>query len=102
MGEQGIGETIRYGILRARSFKLTTQREVALYVSLMMTFGRNFHDDERLVWLRSVLESEGPGRSEQFVTGAEAHEGFVRDDMTLDLVKKTMDQWSEEPLPRYP
>jgi len=43
-------ESLRYAILRARSFGIRSQADVYAYVHLAVLFGRNFHVDERYPW----------------------------------------------------
>src|SRR5262245_30209914 len=53
MGEENVRATIRYGLERARSYGITANREVCLYIDVMMVFGRDF--DRELSWASEIL-----------------------------------------------
>jgi hypothetical protein len=55
MGDDGVRETIRIGIEKARSYGITAAREVCLYIDVMMVFGCDFDRDPKLPWAASIL-----------------------------------------------
>jgi hypothetical protein len=55
LGEEGVRETIRHGVLRAAGYGIVSEHDVALYLNLMMALGRDFDRDPRLPWARAVL-----------------------------------------------
>ena len=56
LGEEGVRETIRYGIDRAASYDITAERDVCKYIDLMFVFGQDFDQDEKYPWARKELE----------------------------------------------
>jgi hypothetical protein len=54
-GEPGLQSTIQYGIKRASSYGLTTEREVCKYIDLMIVFGRDFDRDPARPWISAIL-----------------------------------------------
>jgi len=58
LGEEQIRRLIRYGIVRARSYGLTSERAACIYVDVMFAFGRDFDRDPSLPWASQVLNRE--------------------------------------------
>ena len=59
LGADGTREAIHYGIGRARTHGLTTDRNVTIYVRLMFLFGRDYDTDTRLPWVGAALHHSG-------------------------------------------
>jgi hypothetical protein len=55
LGEQNVRATIRLGLERARSYGITTSREVCLYIDVMMVYGRDFDRNPKLSWASEIL-----------------------------------------------
>jgi hypothetical protein len=55
LGEPELRSTIQYGITRAASYGITTEREVCKYIDLMVVFGRDFDRDPTLPWVSAIL-----------------------------------------------
>jgi len=65
VGEHGLRQVIRLGIERGGRYGLSTERDIYLYVSLMLYLGCYFDDDVQLPWVRRSLrepESEAPSK----------------------------------------
>jgi hypothetical protein len=58
LGEQGVQDAIRYGIERAASHGIASERDVCKYIDLMFAFGRNFDRNRDLPWASSILKDE--------------------------------------------
>jgi len=54
-GDDGLRDTVHYGIERARTHAITSEQDLCLYLGLMLTFGRDF--DREQPWAREILES---------------------------------------------
>lgn len=61
LGERGLGDAVRYGIQRARSYGIQAERDVAKYLNLMFVFGRDFDTDPCFPWAASMLRSTDYG-----------------------------------------
>lgn len=59
IGPEQLREVCNLGIRRAASHGLTTEREVYLYVSLMLYLGSYFDSDQQLPWAAETLEDDG-------------------------------------------
>jgi hypothetical protein len=55
LGETKIRDIIRYGWDRAKSYGLTSERGVRLYISLMFMLGSGFDADPQLPWAAEIL-----------------------------------------------
>ena len=55
MGEQKVLETIRYGVDRAASYDVKSERDLCRYIDLMMVFGRDFDRSPDLPWASKIL-----------------------------------------------
>ena len=81
LGEPDVREAVQYGIDRAGSYGITSERDVCKYLNLMFTFGRDFDVDPRLPWAAAILNAgdvTDPTRKiERLYTEAmdNAHEG---------------------------
>ena len=51
-------EDIRYGITRAASHGIVSERDVCKYIDLMILYGRDFDKDPNLPWAQSVLRNQ--------------------------------------------
>jgi hypothetical protein len=58
LGDEGIQNTIRYGIERASSHGIDLERDVCKYIDLMFTFGRDFDSDLNYSWAADILHDE--------------------------------------------
>ena len=59
LGDRGVGESIRQGVLRARVYGITSQREVCKFIDLMYVLGVDF--DTRLkIAERALTDSSVP------------------------------------------
>ena len=57
MDDDTLRETARLGALRGRGYGFTSEQDLARYVSLMFTFGRDFDTDPACGWARELLTS---------------------------------------------
>lgn len=77
LGAEPLRETIRLGIARAKIHRLVSQRDVYLYVGVMLYLGSGFDTDLQLPWARRLLEGEdiafGPSRAESVYDEAREH-----------------------------
>ncbi len=55
LGEEGLRETIRYGIKRAEDYGIVIEHQVSLYINLMFMFNRDFDQDPALPWASEIL-----------------------------------------------
>lgn len=55
LGEDGVRETIRYGISQAEKYGIVIESDVSRYINLMFTFGRDFDKDPTLSWAAKIL-----------------------------------------------
>lgn len=58
IGIPQIRKVIQYGLERAENYDLTTEREICLYLSLMLKLGSNFDVDLQLPWAAETLNDE--------------------------------------------
>ena len=49
---------IRYGVERAGSYGIGTERDVCKYIDLMFAFGRDFDKNQDLPWASRILEDD--------------------------------------------
>jgi hypothetical protein len=62
LGEPRMREVIRYGIQRSASYRIRKQRDICMYIDMMIVFGRDFDRDPALPWASRVLEDKSlPG-----------------------------------------
>jgi hypothetical protein len=61
LGARGLRDAVRYGIHRARSYGIHSERDVVKYLNLMFVFGRDFDTDPRFPWAASMLRSTDYG-----------------------------------------
>jgi hypothetical protein len=62
LGPVGLRELLRVGVERAEAHGFTNEREVSLYLGLMLVFGRDF--DRKEPWARAILEDTEPEDAE--------------------------------------
>ncbi|HRD67139.1 MAG TPA: hypothetical protein PKY50_13420 [Candidatus Competibacter sp.] len=60
LGETQLGRIARYGLQRAESRGLKTERAIYLYVALMFVLGSRFDEDPQLPWAAREIEEEKP------------------------------------------
>jgi hypothetical protein len=61
-GESGLRETIQHGIKRAAVYGIVSERDVCKYIELMIVFGRDFDQDEKVPWAGQILRTRNsPG-----------------------------------------
>ena len=58
IGETQLRKVIQYSVSQAEQYGLTTQREVCLYLNLMLLLGSDFDTDVQLPWAEEVLMDE--------------------------------------------
>ena len=58
LGDPEIRETIKYGIGKAESYGITTEREVCKYIDLMFVLGQDFDTNPDLPWVQEILQDE--------------------------------------------
>ena len=54
--DEHMRKTVRYGIDRAASYGITSEKDLARYVGLMFAFGLDFDRDKRLPWAAAILK----------------------------------------------
>lgn len=64
-GETKIREIIRYGIEEAEVHGFTTERDVCLYISLMLMLGHRFYQDPQLPWASIFFNDENISPSQK-------------------------------------
>jgi hypothetical protein len=58
LGDPEVRETIKYGIGKAESYSITTERDVSKYIDLMFALGQDFDTDPDLTWVQEILQDE--------------------------------------------
>ena len=58
LGDDGIAETIRHGIERAKSYGIVDERDVCKYIDLMIFFGRDLDTSPETPWAGRILNEE--------------------------------------------
>jgi len=76
MGEEGVRQEIRHGVARARTYEITSQRDVCKYIDLAFVYGRDFDTNPKLPWAGRILNdpsfiNASERTSELFETGRE-------------------------------
>jgi hypothetical protein len=56
-GEPEVREFIQYGIKRAASYQVTSERDVSRYIDLMVSLGADFDNDKQLSWAGEILRT---------------------------------------------
>ncbi|NJM12156.1 MAG: hypothetical protein HC889_09965 [Synechococcaceae cyanobacterium SM1_2_3] len=59
MGEAQTRAYIQYGVKRAKRYELLTERELYLYIGLMLMLGSHFDEDVQLPWVAATLADHG-------------------------------------------
>lgn len=54
-GPETARKVVQYGIYKAQSYELTTERDICLYLTLIATLGGNFDTDHQLPWAKQML-----------------------------------------------
>jgi hypothetical protein len=63
LGDNGLRDLIRYGVLRSASYRIVAERDVCKYIDLMMVFGRDFDQSRQYSWAAAILNAKkGPAR----------------------------------------
>ncbi len=60
LGEAGVREMVRYGIERAETYGIVSERDVCKYVDVMFMYGRDFDTDPKLSWAAGILNDKRP------------------------------------------
>ncbi len=55
LGDAKLRETIHYGIARAKSYAIISERDVCKYIDLMFAFGRDFDKDPNYSLAQQIL-----------------------------------------------
>lgn len=55
LGEDNTRELITYGIERAATYDIITERDVCKYIDLMISFGLEFDKDDNLPWAVKIF-----------------------------------------------
>src|SRR5712692_3621172 len=58
LGDSKLRETIHYGIARAKSYAIISERDVCLYIDLMFAFGRDFDKDTNNCMVHQILSDK--------------------------------------------
>lgn len=53
--EPDLHQMIRQGIAKAKTYGITAERDVCLYLDVMLVLGRDFDRDPKLSWVHSIL-----------------------------------------------
>jgi hypothetical protein len=61
--ESQLRNLIQYGIRRARTYRITSERDVSQYIDLMLRFGQDFDTDPRCAWAGYILANRKTARS---------------------------------------
>lgn len=74
-GDQRLREMIQHGITRSSAYRITSRRDVAKYVDLMIVFGRDFDVDRRLPWAARILrrKTDSGLRMQELLRAAKAN-----------------------------
>jgi len=59
-GEQGVVRTVRLGIGRARSYRITAERDVSRYIDVMAALGDDF---DKEAWAAAILNRNSNGNA---------------------------------------
>jgi hypothetical protein len=66
LGEKDTRAAIRYGMARAETYGLGAESDLAKYLNVMFTFGRDFDTDPELPWASAILNaSDGSAPSKR-------------------------------------
>ncbi|MEA1932862.1 MAG: hypothetical protein U9N60_00265 [Thermodesulfobacteriota bacterium] len=57
-GKPVVGEVIKYGIMQAKKYDFTSERNVCLYITVMFMLGSNFDSDILFPWAADILEDK--------------------------------------------
>jgi len=58
VGELKLRQMVKYGIQRAASYLISSERDVCKYIDLMVVFGSDFDQDPKLPWASSILNNQ--------------------------------------------
>ena len=79
IGQRALVEVIRLGEANARKYALTTQREICLFVGLMLYFGSSFDTDYQLPWVAHHLtDARKPDPFSRLMNAHEAATAYLR------------------------
>lgn len=67
LGEAQLQRVLRYGLQRAESRALGTERAIYLYIALMFMLGSRFDEDPQLPWAAREVEEQKPAPSKPHV-----------------------------------
>lgn len=65
LSNPGVDELIKLAISRASSYRVTMERDIAMFLDLMILKGRDFDSDPKLLWARKILDSKDSDGSEK-------------------------------------
>ena len=55
LGEGRVLDRVRYGMARAATYGISSERDLCKYIDLTFALGREFDTDPRLDWVRPIL-----------------------------------------------
>ncbi len=58
LGEENTRTLIQYGIERAATYEIVSERDVCKYIDLMVAFGPDYDQDHKLPWAAKNLNDE--------------------------------------------
>jgi hypothetical protein len=58
LGNTEVREMIGYGIQKAETYDITTERDVCKYIDLMFALGQDFDTNPDLPWVQEILQDE--------------------------------------------
>lgn len=68
LGQPRMRELIRYGIQRSASYRIRRQRDICIFVDIMILFGRDFDQDPALPWASGILHDKSlPGPAAKII-----------------------------------
>jgi hypothetical protein len=59
LGDERALDAVHYGIARAATYGMTSERDVCKYIDLMFALGRDFDTDPRFDWAQPILTNPG-------------------------------------------
>src|SRR5437868_2035323 len=83
-GENNVRAVLTRGVQRARSHRLTSERNVLQYVSLMFLLGSGFDQDPQYPWVAQLLDDSAVPSED------------VRMERLQNKVKEYLEQWAED------
>lgn len=59
MKEAGTRELIRHGVQRAATYGIVAERDVCMYIDMMLAFGPDYDKDGQVPWAGRILRDRG-------------------------------------------